>query len=66
MDTKFKLGQKVRLKADRDQLCRGEEAYIVKIHDNRVDLSTKDLEYCPQDDCIPERMAHNVPMSLIE
>jgi hypothetical protein len=49
------------------QFCKGEEVYIVKLYtDDRVDLSDKDLDYFPQDDCIPERTAHRVPVSLIE
>lgn len=65
-NTEFKLGQKVTLLVDRDELCAGECAYIVKILANgRVDLSNKPLDYCPQDDCVHDRMAHNVPTSLI-
>ena len=61
------LGQKVTLLADRDQLCAGESAYIVKILANgRVDLSNKPLDYCPQDDCVPDRMAHNVSTHLLK
>lgn len=62
----MELGEKVILTVDRDQLCAGESAYITKIYpNNRVDLSNKSLDYCPQDDCVPDRMAHNVPVSLI-
>ena len=63
----FKPGQKVTLSIDRDELFAGDIAYVTKAYpDGYVDLSDKSPEYFPQDDCIPERTAHRVPISLIK
>lgn len=59
--------QKVRLLGSWGQLHTGEICYISNVYeDGFVDLSNKSDSYLPQDDCIPFRPAHRVPISQIE
>ena len=62
----MKKGEKVKLLADFDPFDAGEIAYVTWIHsDGSFDLSNKALDYCPQDDCIPEKTAFGVPEKYV-
>ena len=63
----IKKFQKVRLLTSMGQLFAGDICYVSKVYDDGfVDLSNKSDSYLPQDDCIPFRPAHRVPINQIE
>jgi len=65
--SEVKKFQKVRLLTSSGQLYTGDICYISKIYDDGfVDLSNKSDGYFPEDDNIPFRPAHRVPITQIE